>query len=89
MNVIYKYTNNFSDLNVPEILIRTIDNDQFPTMPVRWKSTFSGIESKTVALLDSGASGLYLSRRYAEEKGIPCVALKQLIPVYNVDGTPN
>src|ERR1700680_2080571 len=40
-------------------------------------------------LLDSGATGLLIDRKYAEGNGISMRQLDQPIRVYNVDGTQN
>jgi len=44
---------------------------------------------KEEALADTGASGRFIDKAYAQKLRIPKIALKQLIDVYNVDGTLN
>ena len=47
-------------------------------------------ETKSVtALLDSGATGMFIDREYVKKSGFTTRALSNLIPVRNVDGTPN
>ena len=43
----------------------------------------------TRALLDSGATGLFVNKRFVEENRLNARRLKPAIPVYNVDGTLN
>jgi len=47
-------------------------------------------ERRTVkALLDSGATGMFVSRSLAKKEGYRLIKLKQLIQVRNMDGTGN
>jgi len=41
------------------------------------------------ALVDSGATGLFIDREYVKSNQIPTRKLSVVIPVYNVDGTTN
>ena len=41
------------------------------------------------ALVDSGATGLFIDREYVKSNQIPTNKLPQPIPVFNVDGTTN
>ena len=41
------------------------------------------------ALIDSGATGLFMDRRYVEHYKLTTQKLHHLITVYNVDGSPN
>jgi predicted aspartyl protease len=41
------------------------------------------------ALVDSGATGLFIDREYVKSNQIPTTKLPQSIPVFNVDGTAN
>ena len=41
------------------------------------------------ALLDSGATGLFIDREYVKSNRLPTRKLSHPIPVYNVDGSPN
>jgi len=42
-----------------------------------------------MALLDSGATGLFIDRGFVHRNGLKTRALDQPIKVYNVDGTLN
>jgi hypothetical protein len=47
-------------------------------------------EVKSVdALLDSGATGMFINRDYVKANQLTTRTLSKSIPVYNVDGTPN
>ena len=41
------------------------------------------------ALVDSGATGLFIDREYVKSNQIPTTKLSRVVPVFNVDGTPN
>ena len=41
------------------------------------------------ALLDSGSTGLCMSRKFVEKHQIPTTKLARPIPIYNADGTLN
>ena len=43
----------------------------------------------TNALVDSGASGMFINQRLVDKLGLKTFALPQALPVYNVDGTKN
>lgn len=40
-------------------------------------------------MIDSGASTLFINKRFVEEHNVTTRKLKDSIPVYNIDGTPN
>ena len=44
---------------------------------------------ETLALIDSGAGGMFIDRQYAEEKGFCIEKLEKPITARNVDGTRN
>lgn len=47
-------------------------------------------KSKEVtAMIDSGASTLFINKKFIEKHGVKTQKLKQPIAVYNIDGTPN
>ena len=43
----------------------------------------------TRAMLDSGATGLFINKRYVERLHIPTTRLTQQLPLYNIDGSNN
>jgi hypothetical protein len=40
-------------------------------------------------MIDSGAEGIFLNRKYVEKNRLECVRLQRPIPVFNIDGTLN
>ena len=40
-------------------------------------------------MIDSSAGGEFIDLNWAHKQGIPVRALRELLPVLNVDGTPN
>ena len=44
---------------------------------------------ETLALIDSGAGGMFIDEQFARANNIPLTPLLTAIPVYNVDGTQN
>ncbi|PFH45415.1 hypothetical protein AMATHDRAFT_100395, partial [Amanita thiersii Skay4041] len=49
----------------------------------------TGMRLSATALLDSGATGLFLDKKYVEHHNLNTKKLPRAIPVYNVDGTLN
>ena len=47
------------------------------------------LQTTTAAMVDSGATGLFMSRRFVEEKGLRRLRLRKPIQVFNIDGTLN
>lgn len=47
------------------------------------------IQTTAAAMVDSGATGLFTSRKFAIEKGIQRFLLRKPIQVFNIDGTLN
>lgn len=44
---------------------------------------------EVTAMIDSGASTLFINKRFVKEHNVTTRKLKDSIPVYNIDGTPN
>lgn len=44
---------------------------------------------KTAAMIDSGASTLFISKRFVEENNVKALELVHSIPLYNIDGSRN
>src|SRR3981189_2071799 len=72
-----------------ERLIWTIGSTKFPEINVKIKMVDTQKEIQVDALLDSGATGLYVDATFIKENGLNTQKLVQEIPVYNVDGTRN
>ena len=58
-------------------------------LTVEIQTTDTGKRVQIIALLDCGATGLFINSALVREKGLTTQALQRPIPVYNVDGTPN
>src|SRR4051794_6971439 len=56
---------------------------------VQLQTADTGIRLAIKALLDSGATGLFLDKRFVQENHLNTRKLPRAIPVYNVDGTLN
>ena len=41
------------------------------------------------AMLNSGATGLFINKRYADQVRLPTYPLRSPLPVHNIDGTDN
>jgi hypothetical protein len=49
----------------------------------------TGVKRCTKSLVDCGATGLFMDTEWARANNVTTHALTWLIPVYNIDGTPN
>ena len=58
-------------------------------LQVEVESTSTQRKYGICALVDSGATGLFIDREYVKSNKIPTVKLLAVIPVFNVDGTAN
>ena len=48
-----------------------------------------GLELKTAAMVDSGATALFLDKEFVRKHKIPTFLMKKPLPIYNIDGTEN
>jgi len=53
------------------------------------QTTDTGEVHAVSALLNSGATGLFIDPEFMQRNCLAMQSLAQAIPVYNVDGTPN
>src|SRR5260221_5135815 len=58
-------------------------------MSVELRTTTSLCSISTSALLDSGATGMFVNRAFAQKHKLETRPLPNPVPVHNVDGTPN
>jgi hypothetical protein len=58
-------------------------------LDVGFQCLFSACMCAVVVDVDSGATSLFIDREYVKSNQIPTRKLSQVIPVYNVDGSPN
>ena len=59
------------------------------SVDVEIETVESALRRALKALIDCGATGLFMDADYVQNNGIATRTLSQPIPVYNVDGTPN
>lgn len=58
-------------------------------LDIELRTTDTGAEIRTKALVDSGATGSFIDRDFVARNGIATKRLSRPVPVLNVDGTPN
>src|SRR5258705_3698629 len=58
-------------------------------MSVELRTTTSLCSISTSALLDSGATGMFVNRAFAQKHKLETSPLPNPVPVHNIDGTPN
>ena len=59
------------------------------TLKIELQTTDTGETKSVRALLDSGATGMFIDQDYVKESNFDTRKLSQPIPLRNVDGTPN
>jgi len=70
-------------------LIRTISNRNSTELQIHVETISSHHPISVKALLDSGATGLFIDEDFVRAKNISTNRLPRAIPVYNIDGTLN
>src|SRR5258706_12272078 len=58
-------------------------------MSIELQTTTSLCSVSTSALLDSGATGMFVNRAFAQKHKLGTCPLPNPVPVHNIDGTPN
>src|SRR5260221_8641050 len=58
-------------------------------MSIELQTTTSLCSISTSALLDSGATGMFVNQAFAQKHKLETRPLPNPVPVHNVDGTPN
>src|SRR5688572_29398622 len=71
------------------IYIRTAKVKTSTHLSVLLKTVDTGLRLSVNALLDSGATGLFLDSKFVKHHNLNTRKLPRAIPVYNVDGTLN
>jgi hypothetical protein len=71
------------------IYLRTARMKFSTQLNVQLKTLDTGVCISLTALLDSGATGLFLDSKFVKEHNLNTRRLPRAIPVYNVDGTLN
>jgi len=70
-------------------LIRTISNRNSTELQIQIETVSSHHPISVKALLDSGATGLFIDKDFVRAKNMSVNRLPRAIPVYNIDGTLN
>ena len=73
----------------PHILIRTISNRSSTELQIQLEPISTHHPMAVNALLDSGATGLFIDADFVQAKNLPTDKLPRAIPVYNIDGSLN
>jgi predicted aspartyl protease len=73
----------------PKYVIAAIPSANSLEVEVKIETTDTGSKHTTQALIDSGATGMFIDGEWARSNNIPTRKLEFPIPVFNVDGTPN
>ena len=71
------------------ILIRSISNRNSTELEIQLESISSHHPMAVTALLDSGATGLFIDADFVHAKNLTVKSLPRSIPVYNIDGSLN
>jgi hypothetical protein len=78
------------ELGLPkQYTLASTTSDKTLQIPIELRPMDSVGVLTTKALIDCGASDLFLDVNYIKEKGLSTKELTEPIPVRNVDGTPN
>jgi len=59
------------------------------SIPIQISRKTENENVKTLALIDSGAGGIFIDQNYARNSGLDIQQLEKLLKVFNVDGTSN
>jgi len=70
-------------------VIASVPGERSLQLSVEIQTTDTGQRLQIFALLDCGATGLFINSTLVREKGLTTRTLQRPIPVYNVDGSPN
>ena len=73
----------------PKIYVLSKNSPRSLNLTVILRSATSLCPVTTSALLDSGATGMFVNRDFVQKHNIETTPLLQPIPVHNVDGTLN
>jgi hypothetical protein len=71
------------------VYIRSISSKSSTQLPIILRTLDTGIRLSVTALLDSGATGLFIDQSFVKYHNLNTRKLQRAVPVYNVDGTLN
>ena len=72
-----------------EFTLATTPSNRSLNLPIQLQTTDTQLTKSTKALLDCGATGLFMGKDFTQRENINTKKLSTPIPVRNVDGTPN
>ena len=72
-----------------KFVIATTPSDNSLNIDVEIETTDTAMKRNTSALIDCGATGLFIDTEYVRLNNLSTRRLTSPIPVYNVDGTAN
>ena len=78
-----------SEILPPRIYLRSLNTKLSTHIEVQLQTVDTGVKLGVTALLDCGAFGLFLDRKFVKDHHLNTRKLPRAIPVYNVDGTLN
>lgn len=70
-------------------VVASAPSTNFLRLEVEIETTDTQQTHQVVALLNSGATGLFLDAKFVRRQGLTTRPLTKSIPVFNIDGTPN
>jgi hypothetical protein len=70
-------------------IVASTPSEKSLMLDIEVESTDNGLKRATKSLLDCGATGLFMDRKWVTTNNLPSRTLTTPIPVFNVDGTPN
>ena len=77
-----------SEISPPsKIYIRSFRTKLSTSLGVQLQTIDTGVKIGVSALLDCGATSLFLDKRFVQEHHLNTRKLPRAVPVYNVDGT--
>jgi RNase H-like domain found in reverse transcriptase/Reverse transcriptase (RNA-dependent DNA polymerase)/Integrase zinc binding domain/Chromo (CHRromatin Organisation MOdifier) domain len=74
---------------LPRKYVISSDSSNSLEIDIEIETTDTNAKRRTKALVDCGATGLFIDSEYARTNNVTTRSLTRPIPVFNVDGTPN
>lgn len=71
------------------LYIRSLSNKTSTKIPIHLSTLKTQDTTSTTALIDCGATGIFIDKDFVAQQGFETQALDQAILVYNVNGTRN
>ena len=73
----------------PWVYVHSADTRRCTRIPIKVHSVDMGHPLAVDSLLDSGATGMFVDVEYVRTQKLQTHPLPCVIPIYNIDGTPN